>query len=48
MVGKYVELVDSYKSLNESLLHASVHNNTSLEIEFIDSEDIKNLIKNVK
>lgn len=41
MVGKYVELEDSYKSLNESLLHASVHNNTSLEIKFIDSEDIK-------
>ena len=41
MVGKYVELEDSYKSLNESLLHASVHNDTSLEIEFIDSEDIK-------
>ena len=41
MVGKYVELEDSYKSLNESLLHASVHNNTSLEIKFIDSEDIR-------
>ena len=41
MVGKYVELADSYKSLNESLLHASVHNDASLEIEFIDSEDIK-------
>ncbi len=41
MVGKYVELADSYKSLNESLLHASVHNSTSLEIKFIDSEDIK-------
>ena len=41
MVGKYVELADSYKSLNESLLHASVHNDTFLEIEFIDSEDIK-------
>tara|TARA_Y100000389_G_scaffold181660_1_gene197518 strand:- start:9631 stop:11247 length:1617 start_codon:yes stop_codon:yes gene_type:complete len=41
MVGKYVDLADSYKSLNESLLHASVHNNASLEIEFIDSEDIK-------
>ncbi len=41
MVGKYVELADSYKSLNESLLHASVHNNTSLEIKFIDSEDVK-------
>ena len=41
MVGKYVELTDSYKSLNESLLHASVHNNVFLEIKFIDSEDIK-------
>ena len=41
MVGKYVELADSYKSLNESLLHASVHNNISLDIEFIDSEDIR-------
>ena len=41
MVGKYVELEDSYKSLNESLLHASIHNQISLEIKFIDSEDIK-------
>ena len=40
MIGKYVDLEDSYKSLNESLLHASVHNNNSLEIKFIDSEDI--------
>ena len=36
MVGKYVELTDSYKSLNESLLHAAVHNNVFLEIKFID------------
>ncbi len=41
MIGKYVDLEDSYKSLNESLLHASVHNNISLKIKFIDSEDIK-------
>ena len=40
MIGKYVDLADSYKSLNESLLHASVHNNNSLEIDFIDSENI--------
>ena len=32
MVGKYVELADSYKSLNESLLHASVHNDTFLSL----------------
>ena len=46
MIGKYVYLADSYKSLNESLLHASVHNNNSLEIDFIDSEDITK--KNIK
>jgi len=46
MIGKYVNLADSYKSLNESLLHASVHNNNSLEIDFIDSEDITK--KNIK
>ena len=40
MVGKYVDLADSYKSLNESLLHASVHNNNAIEIDFIDSEDV--------
>ena len=40
MVGKYVDLADSYKSLNEALLHASVHNNISLEIKYIDSESI--------
>jgi len=46
MIGKYVDLEDSYKSLNESLLHASVYNNNSLEIKFIDSEDItKNKLK---
>ena len=46
MIGKYVDLADSYKSLNESLLHASVYNNNSLEIDFIDSEDITK--KNIK
>jgi len=46
MIGKYVDLADSYKSLNESLLHASVHNNNSLEIDFIDSEELTK--KNIK
>ena len=52
MIGKYVDLADSYKSLNESLLHASVHNNNSLEIDFIDSENITkkniNRLKNLQ
>ncbi len=49
MVGKYVDLADSYKSLNEALLHASVQNNVSLEIEYIDSESItKSKTKNLR
>jgi len=37
MVGKYVELTESYKSLNESLSHAGVHNNARVNIRYIDS-----------
>ncbi len=37
MVGKYVDLTESYKSLNESLSHAGVHNNAHVNIRFIDS-----------
>ena len=38
MVGKYTELVDSYKSVNEALIHAGIHNKTNVKIEHIDSE----------
>ena len=37
MVGKYVELTESYKSLNESLTHAGIHNNARVKIRYIDS-----------
>ena len=37
MVGKYVDLTESYKSLNESLSHAGVHNNAHVKIRYIDS-----------
>ena len=37
MVGKYVDLTESYKSLNESLSHAGVHNNAKVKIRYIDS-----------
>jgi CTP synthase len=37
MVGKYVELTESYKSLNEALTHAGVHNNAAVKIRYIDS-----------
>ncbi len=37
MVGKYVDLTESYKSLNESLSHAGIHNNAKVKICYIDS-----------
>ena len=37
MVGKYVELTESYKSLNEALSHAGIHNNAKVNIRYIDS-----------
>ncbi len=41
MVGKYVELSDSYKSLNEALIHAGIHTRTRVRIEYVDSEQIE-------
>jgi CTP synthase len=41
MVGKYVELSDSYKSLNEALIHAGIHTRTRVKIEYVDSEQIE-------
>lgn len=38
MVGKYVELVDAYKSLNEALLHAGIQTRTRVNIHYFDSE----------
>ena len=41
MVGKYVDLSDSYKSLNEALRHAGMHNHAKVKIEYLDSEQIE-------
>jgi len=41
MIGKYVELSDSYKSLNEALIHAGIHTHTRVLIEYVDSELIE-------
>ena len=41
MVGKYTELADSYKSLNEALKHAGIHTRTLVNINYIDSEEIE-------
>ena len=41
MVGKYVNLTESYKSLSESLIHAGIHTHTKVNIRYIDSERIE-------
>ena len=41
MVGKYVDLQDAYKSLNEALNHAGLQTLTNVQIEYIDAEDIE-------
>jgi CTP synthase len=40
MVGKYVDLTESYKSLTEALRHAGIHTSTRVKVEYIDSEQI--------
>ena len=40
MVGKYVDLTDAYKSLNEALYHAGVRSGNKVNIRYIDSEDL--------
>ncbi|MFA6121991.1 MAG: CTP synthase [Sideroxydans sp.] len=41
MVGKYVDLTESYKSLIEALRHAGIHTSTRVSIEYLDSEVIE-------
>jgi len=41
MVGKYMELLDAYKSLNEALKHAGIHNRTHVKIHYINAEDVE-------
>jgi CTP synthase len=41
MVGKYVDLKDSYMSLNEALLHAGLHTRTKVKIHFVEAEQIE-------
>ncbi len=41
MVGKYMELLDAYKSLNEAISHAGIQTRTRVNISYIDSTDVK-------
>jgi CTP synthase len=41
MVGKYVDLTESYKSLTEALIHAGIHTSSRVKIQYLDSEQIE-------
>ena len=46
VVGKYVDVIDSYKSINETLVHAGIANNAKVDIEYIDATTLTD--ENVK
>ncbi len=41
VVGKYVKLIDSYKSLNEALVHGGIANGCRVNVHYIDSEELE-------
>ncbi len=41
MVGKYIELPDAYKSVNEALKHAGLKNRLQVNIKYVDSQDVE-------
>lgn len=41
MVGKYMDLIDAYKSLIEALTHAGIHARTKVNLEFVNAEDVE-------
>ncbi len=41
VVGKYVKLTDSYKSLNEALTHGGIANGCKVNLRYVDSEDLE-------
>lgn len=40
MVGKYMALLDAYKSLNEAIIHAGIHTSTKVDVTYLDSQDL--------
>src|SRR5690606_8649510 len=41
VVGKYTSLVDSYKSVQEALIHGGIANDTGVDIDWLSSEDFE-------
>ncbi len=48
LVGKYIELQDAYKSINESFVHAGAMNQCKVDVKLIHSEDVNQKTKNQK
>ena len=51
MVGKYIDLLDAYKSLNEALVHGGIQQELKVKIKYVDSEllessDVKEILEN--
>ena len=46
IIGKYIKLLDAYKSLIEALEHAAIHNRTKLSIHWVDSRSLNNEMTN--
>lgn len=42
LVGKYVDLIESYKSINEALIHAGIAHHTKVNCHYIDAEEVDN------
>jgi CTP synthase len=41
MVGKYMDLLDAYKSLSEAITHAGIHSETEVQVDFVSSESVE-------
>jgi CTP synthase len=41
MVGKYMQLLDAYKSLNEAIVHAGIHTRTEVDFDWLDAEELE-------
>jgi CTP synthase len=41
MVGKYVGMTDSYKSLSEAIIHAGIHTKTKITVHYVDAEELE-------
>ena len=41
MVGKYMDLLDAYKSLSEAITHAGIHSETEVQVDFVSSERVE-------